>query len=245
MGHGSRSWVRLGLTMGHYVGHLCFDLRTGDDPGGSSCRPRVHLLLQRGHDGQLHPESHQPGAQQVLFGLGWVAMLRTFHQVRHSLRDLQRIWKHHWIPCARDQEANCFGKFSEGLNQHSASQVGSFQSSISEFYQNFYQNLYHNCCQDLYQNFIRIFPEREQHIRMAVAVHPGLRLLLCGSCHFHHFCLRCCSGKDSLHPSSNIASEVSEFQLKSEEEENLFGRLFILLIPGQSICHLQHKHICT
>ena len=108
---------KMKVGFGWIPGPLCLDLKTANQ-GGSSCGPCFHLLLQRGHDGQLHPESHQPGAQQVLFGLGWVAMLRTFHQVRHSLRDLQRIWKHHWIPCARDQEANCFGKFSEGLNQH-------------------------------------------------------------------------------------------------------------------------------
>ena len=176
MGHGSKSWVRLGLTMGHYVGHLCFDLRTGDDPGGSSCRPRVHLLLQRGHDGQLHPESHQPGAQQVLFGLGWVAMLRTFHQVRHSLRDLQRIWKHHWIPCARDQEANCFGKFSEGLNQHTVPvKLDHFRAA----YQNFIRIFIRICIIIVVRICIRISSESFQN-ESSISEWRWLFILACG-----------------------------------------------------------------
>ena len=44
--------------------------------------------------------------------LPFFALPITFHQVGHSLWDLQRIWKHHWIPCAWDQETDCLGKFS-------------------------------------------------------------------------------------------------------------------------------------
>ena len=56
------------------------------------------------------------------------------YQVGYSLWDLQRIWKHHRLPCPRNKEADCFGKLQKCV-LYSSSQVGSIQneSSISEW----------------------------------------------------------------------------------------------------------------
>ena len=56
------------------------------------------------------------------------------YQIGYSLWDLQRIWKHHRLPCPRNKEADCFGKLQKCV-LYSSSQVGSIQneSSISEW----------------------------------------------------------------------------------------------------------------